>query len=323
MRRSPSGPITWTARTRSSRSVPATAQPSRTSATKATSAPASVSVWATSRVESFVVKMTARLPGRTPKSRTYRATAPASITPGRSSSAKAIGRSCAPVARITRPARTCHKVSRSGPRSCTTAYPSSYRPSAVALVRIVTPTGAPLASRGSRSTKRTRSPRPTASSTAGSQPSPLPTTKASTWAWRCTLGFVLGASSGRTPTPDRPLAIRSSTRLTIVAATIGSNHGSETSTNALDSSTPAETIPRGRPRIGERHTTSTPFASSALASVSPSNPVSSRPSNVNPIGRDRSIHVPPSGSRRPVTPAAPRRGDTSRRTGGSPCPAQR
>jgi hypothetical protein len=49
---------------------PATAQPSRTSATKAISAPASVSVSATSCVESFVVKMTARSPERTPKSRT-------------------------------------------------------------------------------------------------------------------------------------------------------------------------------------------------------------------------------------------------------------
>ena len=59
------------------------------------------------------------------------------------------------------------------------------------------------------------------------------------------------------------------------------------------------TTPRGRPRIGERQTTSTPLASSALASVSPSKPSYSRPSNVNRTGRDRSIR-PPASRRRPL-----------------------
>ena len=52
---------------------------------------------------------------------------------------------------------------------------------------------------------------------------------------------------------------------------MGSNDGAVTSTNAQGSSTPAENTPRGRPRIGDGHTTSTPLASSALARVSPAN----------------------------------------------------
>ncbi len=54
-----------------------------------------------------------------------------------------------------------------------------------------------------------------------------------------------------------------------MADVIGSNQGSLTSTNADGSSAPAEYTPRGRPKIGDVHTTSTPFASNADASVSP------------------------------------------------------
>ena len=88
-----------------------------------------------------------------------------------------------------------------------------------------------------------------------------------------------------------------------VQATTGSTNGCSTPTNAQGSSAPAEYTPLGRPWIGERHTTSTPFASSADASVSPSNPASSRPSNVNDSGLERSIASPPTSSR--LTPTAP------------------
>jgi hypothetical protein len=53
---------------------------------------------------------------------------------------------------------------------------------------------------------------------------------------------------------------------------MGRKAGAVISTKAFGSSTPADTMPRGRPCSGERATTSTPFASSALASVSPANP---------------------------------------------------
>src|SRR5262245_2871118 len=91
-----------------------------------------------------------------------------------------------------------------------------------------------------------------------------------------------------------------STTSTIVAATIGSNHGSEISTNAFGSSEPAENTPRGRPKIGERNPP-TSLASSALAIVSPSNPAYSVPSKRKETGLERSIAVPPAGSRRAVT----------------------
>ena len=77
--------------------------------------------------------------------------------------------------------------------------------------------------------------------------------------------------SASTPTPGRPVASRWSSTLTIGAGMMGSNDGAVTSTNAQGSSTPAENTPRGRPRIGDGHTTSTPLASSALARVSPAN----------------------------------------------------
>ena len=83
-----------------------------------------------------------------------------------------------------------------------------------------------------------------------------------------------------------------------MAATTGSANGASTPTNAHGSSAPAEYTPRGRPWIGDRQTTSTPFASNADASVSPSNPVSSRPSNVNGTTLERSIAEP-----RPVQPS--------------------
>ena len=69
----------------------------------------------------------------------------------------------------------------------------------------------------------------------------------------------------------RPTATRPSTSLTIVAGTIGLNDGAVTSTNAHGSSTPAENTPRAGPGSASGHTTSTPFASSALARVSPAN----------------------------------------------------
>ena len=87
----------------------------------------------------------------------------------------------------------------------------------------------------------------------------------------------------------------------MVAATIGSNHGSEISTNAFGSSAPAEKTPRGRPRIGLRNGASMPFARIALAIVSPANAGTSSPSNENAIGRDRSIDEPPEASRPAVT----------------------
>ena len=87
----------------------------------------------------------------------------------------------------------------------------------------------------------------------------------------------------------------------MVAATIGSNHGSEISTKAFGSSAPAENTPRGRPRIGLRNGASIPFARIALAIVSPANAATSSPSNVNEIGLARSIADPPDAVRRPVT----------------------
>ena len=86
--------------------------------------------------------------------------------------------------------------------------------------------------------------------------------------------------------PDRPPAE------TIVAATTGSIQG------LVDADERARLLDARRehaaraPQIGDRHTTSTPFASSADASVSPANPVSSRPSNENRIGVERSITQP-------------------------------
>ena len=65
-------------------------------------------------------KMLISEPGRTPKRSTNAAAAEASITPGRSFPANAIGRSVAPVARITRPARTCQRRSIVAERSCAT-----------------------------------------------------------------------------------------------------------------------------------------------------------------------------------------------------------
>ena len=102
-----------------------------------------------------------------------------------------------------------------------------------------------------------------------------------------------------------------STTSTIVAATIGSNHGSEISTNAFGSSAPAEKTPRGRPRIGLRNRARSPLARSALASVSPANAGTSTPSKRNAIGRDRSIDAPPEASRPAVTAAPQRSGASS------------
>src|SRR5262245_2244356 len=99
-----------------------------------------------------------------------------------------------------------------------------------------------------------------------------------------------------------------STRSIIVAVTIGSNHGSEISTKAFGSSDPAENTPRGRPMIGDRNPPTTSLASSALATVSPSNAAYSDPSKRKEIGLERSIDVPPSGSRRAVTVAPSGRG---------------
>ena len=104
----------------------------------------------------------------------------------------------------------------------------------------------------------------------------------------------------------------------MVAATIGSNHGSEISTNAFGSSAPAENTPRGRPRIGLRNGASIPFARIALAIVSPANAATSSPSNVNEIGMARSIADPPDAVRRPVT-GCPRPEGSTARTRTSPC----
>ncbi len=101
---------------------------------------------------------------------------------------------------------------------------------------------------------------------------PPPTTSVSTWACRCSHRRRGARGPGSRPTPARPTASRPSASSTVVAAVIGSNRGALTSTNAHGSSDPAAITPRGRPRTGEGHTTSTPFASSADASVSPANP---------------------------------------------------
>ena len=128
-----------------------------------------------------------------------------------------------------------------------------------------------------------------------------------------------GASPRRRPTPGRLPTTMPSTTSTMVAATIGSNHGSEISTNAFGSSTPAENTPRGRPRIGLRNGASIPFARIALAIVSPTNAATSSPSNVNEIGFgavDRRPTRRPSAERSRV--ALVRRGRRARRRT-SPC----
>ena len=130
----PSGPGACRALTRGSPSVPVTDHPERTSMPRPlvssvagppspasirarTSSPASASSNAARWPVWLVVNTTARVPGSTPNRSAYSAAAEASITPGRSSSANATGRSWAPVAKITRPARTCHTRSTGRDRS--------------------------------------------------------------------------------------------------------------------------------------------------------------------------------------------------------------
>jgi hypothetical protein len=110
-------------------------------------------------------------------------------------------------------------------------------------VRTVTP-GLDVGSSttGCSSTSRTRSPSTEATRAAARPGAPPPITRTSTCTNRCpTRGVVTEpGSDGRRPTPARLRATSPSIRGTVVAATIGSNHGRVISTYAFGSSTPEE-----------------------------------------------------------------------------------
>ena len=120
--------VTDVSRPASSPLVPTTRSPARASTVATSSTPAAASVAAAPSVVPLFVKMTARSPGRTPYRAMYVSAAPASMIPGRSSSAKTMGRSVAPVAMTIRPARMCQSrpsVVGVGRRSTAVTYPWS------------------------------------------------------------------------------------------------------------------------------------------------------------------------------------------------------
>ena len=98
------------------------------------------------------------------------------------------------------------------------------------------------------STSSTRPPAAAASQRRDPAGGPAPITSTSTCRCRWRAGRGVDRRLGQhVRHPPGCVTTKPSTRLTIVAGRIGSNHGAVISTNAFGSSTPAVTTPRGRP----------------------------------------------------------------------------
>ncbi len=150
-------------------------------------------------------------------------------------------------------------------------------------------------SSGWSSIRMTRAPERTASRAAARPAGPPPTTRTSVWTYF--LSYSAWSSAGSSlPSPLSSSALRPSTRDTVVAGSMDSatwpGNRAATLTRALDSSTPADMMPRGRPSYRESPARSRPLASRAEARVSPGWPVYSRPSRVKRHVTLRSMRPP-------------------------------
>ena len=289
--------------------------------------PAAASAIAASCPAWFVLNTTARSPASTPKRSAYRRAAEASITPGRSLRRNPIGRSWAPVASTTRRARTWRTRSIGADALVHHHVPvvvdaergrigehgdlrgarerggggGDPRVGGGPVDRVGGGHRAPTQDRSS--TSITRSPAAAASVAARRPAMPAPTTIVSTCAWRW-------RASGAPARRRLAAARRPAREVATSPSTSGTASPARWAEHRRRRARRTRSVPRRRPtrcRAGgpaaaSDATTSTPFASSALASVSPTKPSYATPSKVSASGRDRSTPWPAgAGSRRPLT----------------------